>query len=283
MSYEVNILADSISPDNIRLTTMEVVFPRFILAEVNTHRALSRNSASSRAIPTETFIKSIKENPFIPTFNERVKGMGVGMTLLPEIQNEAQTTWREASEDAIWYANRLLDLGVDKSRANRLLEPFMWHTAIISATNWSNFFALRAPEGDEVDLEFPAQLELQEIAIMMRQALRDSNPVYLERGQWHIPLVSWDTQCWLGVEDSKKVSVGLLARRSSYNRKDSEPIEKSVERHDILAKSGHWSPFEHVATPAYQYRPSNFIGWNQYRTFFPDQDDAGRDRGEFDF
>src|SRR5436190_18443341 len=94
MSYEAKILADSISPDDVRLTTLVVTFPRFILAEVNTHRMLSRNSASSRAIPPEDterpdgtikkgLISRVMEDPFIPeTFNTRVKGMRVGVPLL---------------------------------------------------------------------------------------------------------------------------------------------------------------------------------------------------------
>ena len=45
------VIADSVSPKGIRLVTIECQFPRFILAQVNTHRVFSRNSASSRAIP----------------------------------------------------------------------------------------------------------------------------------------------------------------------------------------------------------------------------------------
>lgn len=40
MGYECKILADSVSPAGVRLTTFEVSFPRFLLAEWNTHRAL---------------------------------------------------------------------------------------------------------------------------------------------------------------------------------------------------------------------------------------------------
>ena len=79
--YAVRILADSLGPSRIRLTTLEVTFPRFLLAEFNTHRMLSRNSASSRAIPTERLIKEVRERPFIPEFNKRVTGMGVGEEL----------------------------------------------------------------------------------------------------------------------------------------------------------------------------------------------------------
>ena len=36
--FNARVLADSISPAGIRLTTLEVRFPRFILSEFNTHR-----------------------------------------------------------------------------------------------------------------------------------------------------------------------------------------------------------------------------------------------------
>lgn len=280
--YEANVLADSVAyPSGVRLTTLEVIFPRFILAEMNTHRMFSRNSASSRAIPTERLLDAVYHNPFIPIFNERVKGMGVGAELEKNAQEEARQAWLEARDDALAAATELMDIGVDKSRANRLLEPFLWHTCIISATEWSNFFALRAPEGEEVDLDFGAQPEIQEVAILMRKALQESTPKELEPGQWHLPLVDWDTQCELGVEDSKKVAVGLLARRSSYNRKDPEAPELSINRHNRLLESKHWSPFEHVATPMNLFYTDeipfsgNFRGWRQYRKTFAGEQDAG--------
>ena len=138
--YAVKILADSIAPSGVRLTTMEITFPRFILAEINTHRALSRNSASSRAIPTEKNIERALQSPFIPEFNERVVGMGVGDVLPDAEQAHARNAWLAARNSAVAAARALLH--VDKSRANRLLEPFMWQTAIVSATDWANFFRL---------------------------------------------------------------------------------------------------------------------------------------------
>ncbi len=38
MGFSARILLDSISPAGVRLTTMEVTFPRFVLSEFNTHR-----------------------------------------------------------------------------------------------------------------------------------------------------------------------------------------------------------------------------------------------------
>ena len=78
MATSSRILADSIGPHSVRLTTFEVSLPRPFLSEFNTHRMLSRNSASSRAIPTERLIERAVTRPYLPTFAGRVKGMGVG-------------------------------------------------------------------------------------------------------------------------------------------------------------------------------------------------------------
>lgn len=190
MSYEVKVLADSISPEDVRLTTLECTFPRFILAEMNTHTLFSRNSASSRAIPTEKIIERVMGDPFIPaTFNKRIKGMGVGVAL--ESQERSRNAWLTARDEAVNNARVLVEEDVDKSRVNRLLEPFMWHTAIITATEWDNFMALRQPADGEVpQLDFPAQPEMQIAARCMREAMEESEPRTVAAGEWgHLPLV----------------------------------------------------------------------------------------------
>ena len=297
MSYAVNVLADSVSPDGVRLVTMEVTFPRFILAEVNTHRMLSRNSASSRAIPTEKQIARVMENPFVPeTFNKRVKGMGVGDAFSEEEQAEARETWLYARDEAVRAATKLNEQGLDKSRANRLLEPFMWHTAIISATEWDNFFGLR---------DHPAaQPEFQIVARMMREALADSPSQRLDYGMWHLPLLTETELAKLcswrkadpnetpqhkideAIEHWKMVSASRCARVSFDKHTDTEPIKKTIERAKILMGNGHFSPFEHVARPMEhggtdnQYDPNyelgparafagNFRGWVQMRKEIP--------------
>ena len=53
MSYSAKILADSLNPCGVRLTTFEITFPRIVLAEFNTHRVFSRNSASSSSATFE--------------------------------------------------------------------------------------------------------------------------------------------------------------------------------------------------------------------------------------
>jgi hypothetical protein len=260
------ILADSIGPHGIRLTTLEVVFPRFILAELNTHRMLSRNSASSRAIPTEKQIERVLENPFVPTFNGRVKGMGVGDYLEDHQQADARAHWLGAAHAATVAAGALLH--VDKSRANRLLEPFMWHTAIVSATEWDNFFALRDHED--------AQPEFRTLARAMRTAMGESRPRELEYGEWHLPMVTpyedaeLSSTAWPPLK--AKVSAGRCARVSYDTHWREEDPTVSKTRWNQLSLRGHWSPGEH---PAYctelglSRHNSNFRGWTQLRKCYP--------------
>lgn len=60
------IIADSKNQFGDRITSFELVMPRIILAEFNTHRMFSRNSASSRAIKFSKMLEMIKRKPFIP-------------------------------------------------------------------------------------------------------------------------------------------------------------------------------------------------------------------------
>jgi thymidylate synthase ThyX len=294
MSYGVNVLADSISPDEVRLVTIEATFPRFILAEVNTHRMLSRNSASSRAIPTEKIIERVQKDPFIPeTFNKRVKGMGVGAAL--GNQEACVKAWLHARDKSVQAAHVLVDMDVDKSRVNRLLEPFMWHTAIISATEWDNFFALRCHPA--------AQPVFQIIAGMMREAIAESTPEQLDYDDFHRPLVTREEiVAWAQdkpvtelssqaeitpVEFWNMVSCSRCARVSYDKHNDDEPLDSTIKRAERLIESGHLSPFEHVATPLSpemledgagdidQIYIGNFRGWVQARKLIPNEANFG--------
>lgn len=279
MSYECKILADSVSPEGVRLTTLQATFPRFILAELNTHRMLSRNSASSRAIPPEKQILRVMEEPFVPeTFNMRVKGMGVGAELASEDQIASAAHWLNARNEAVKAAQGLLRLNVDKSRINRLLEPFMWHTAIVSATEWENFFALRCHPD--------AQPEFQIIANMMRDAMSRSVPRHLPYGEWHLPLVNLD----FPENDSPEpdweywamVSAGRCARVSFDTHEGYEMPGKSKERAERLMTSGHLSPFEHCARPLHpDYDYSSWYPGQSYMAEFHPGDEffVGNFRG----
>lgn len=248
MSYHVSVLADSTSNTGSRLTTILATFPRPFLAEINTHRTFSRNSASSRAIPTEDQIEHVIENPYLPQFNGRVKGMGVGEPLAASDQTRAEQAWLGARDAAAIAAGALLH--TDKSRANRLLEPFLWHTAIISATDWENFLALRQPaDGPVPNLDFPAQPEVQIVSRMIADALAQSTPVPLGDGDWHLPMITDEERATHPVEYLKDISAGRLARVSYDTHENFEEPAVSALRTAGLKTNGHLSPLEHVARP----------------------------------
>lgn len=232
---------------------IEGPFPNFTANGVVVHN--SRNAASSRAIPTERLIEQVRRDPFVPaTFNKRVVGMGVGSEFNPEDADYAKRTWTLAANLAANSADVLMKIGLDKSRANRILEPFLWYTAIFSGTEWDNMLALR---------DHPAaQPEIQAVARCIKRCFVASTPTPLDYGQWHLPLVDWDADMWrlcdersqdgIPVDEAidllKKISASRCAR-VSYDRTDDESMEKTIERADFLMNNGHFSPFEHVARP----------------------------------
>lgn len=147
MKINAQIVADSINQQGDRITTMLVTFPRFILAELNTHRVMSKNSASSRAIPFKKMVESVTNNPFIPiAWQKEHSGMQGTEYLNGDFMiKEAIATWLIARDKAIHEAKNLNRIGATKQLCNRLLEPFMWHTVLITSTEWENFFNLRCP------------------------------------------------------------------------------------------------------------------------------------------
>ena len=218
------IVADSISPQGHRITSFVLTYPRFIHSELMTHRLFSRNSASSRAIPFEKMVKMIEEDPFTPIAWQRDhKGMQGTEYLNEEEVERAELQWIQASKNAINSA-RMLNSNyfgvtknlVTKQLCNRLLEPFMWHTVLVTSTEWDNFFELRCPsymgEGERYyswkdyvkeykefegkELDFPtkdilntsqAEIHIQALAESMWDAMNESSPRQLQAGEWHIP------------------------------------------------------------------------------------------------
>lgn len=272
MSFACKILADSVGPTGSRLTTLEVTFPRIVLAEFNTHRMLSRNSASSRAIPVEKRIAQVESNPFMPAaFGKNRPGMQATETLDACETLDAAKEWQAAKDAALHHASRLAALGVHKQLANRLLEPFLWHTVIVSATEWSNFFALRCHPD--------AQPEIRTIAEMMRSAMADSSPVYLHGGIWHLPLVP-DVGELLGTFselDVAMISAGRCARVSYLTHDGKRDPVADLALAAKLRASGHMSPFEHVAYATDEGAMiGNFRDWYQLRKRLPFEHDFSK-------
>lgn len=245
MGFSAKVLKDSLSPSGGRLTTFEVVLPRLVLSEFNTHRVFSRNSASSRAIPIEKRIIAVESDPFIPTaFGKNKSGMQASEDLNTEDSSLAEAAWRDACRDAVASARKLSQLGVHKQLANRILEPFCWHTIICTSTEWENYFALRCHPD--------AQPEIKKASELMEAAYKLSRPSKLKTSDWHLPLVDdLDELKSSGYDTNqiKKISVGRCARVSYLTHQGTRDPDADIALCDRLATSGHMSPFEHVARP----------------------------------
>jgi len=273
MPYSARILLDSISPLRARLTTMEVRYPRFIHSEMMTHRAFSRNSASSRAVPIKKMIAAVREEPAMPIFwGKNQSGMAAREAIVGDARVRAETEWRRALDNALETVERLSSSEIDlhKQLVNRIIEPFAWITVIITATEWANFFTQRC--------HADAQPEIARIAELMLASYRASAPRLAGIGDWHLPLIQEDER-GLDTGILCKLSVARCARVSYLTHAGKRDRERDVELYERLLEggaNGHWSPFEHVATPLEEGDAvcGNVRGWKQFRKFFPDEQAA---------
>lgn len=243
MSYAAKIIADSLSPDGVRLTTLEVTFPRIVLAEFNTHRVFTRNSASSRAIPIAKRIEMVERTPYVPDeFGSNQKGMQSGDPLDGRNAEHARFLWLEAASAAVRNARHLAELGVHKEYANRLLEPFCWHTVVATATEWDNFRGLRCHPLATRPIRIAAEL--------MFEARDASTPVELRHGEWHLPYVRPDERAQLPIGVQVQVSTARCARLSYLTQDGHRDVNVDLALYERLVGAGHMSPLEHPARPA---------------------------------
>lgn len=143
---EAEVICDSISPQDKRLTTFKLRYPKFIHSELMTHRVLSRNASSSRAVPTAKLLAEVRSDAERATFahwGADQKGMGTDKELEGDDLLAVQRQWREGALDMAAIAETMLRRGAAKQLVNRLLEPFSHINVVVSATEWDNFFGLR--------------------------------------------------------------------------------------------------------------------------------------------
>ena len=128
------ILADSINEHGNRITTFDLTFPRFILAELATHRVFSMNSASSRAIPFKKMKEMVMSNPFTPIAWQKTHSGMQGKDYFNSKVSKfvLRNLWLLGRSLAVLVAWMLNKVGLTKQLCNRLLEPFMWHSVIIT-------------------------------------------------------------------------------------------------------------------------------------------------------
>lgn len=259
---EAKIIADSMSVDGIRLTTMQLKYHRFIHSEFMTHRVFSRNASSSRAIPVSKMIDQVRNDPAMPVYwGKNQAGMQAKESFSDSESVGLMQQWKRSATQAAHFAESLNATGIHKQTVNRILEPYQWIHVVVTATEWENFFVLR----DHAD----AQPEIQQLAKAMRKAMDESKPIYLRFGEWHLPYITHEDRESLLLNQMKKVSAARCARVSYLKHDNTSPsLDDDLYLFDHLAggKPMHASPLEHQATPLEHKRwCRNFHGWQQFR------------------
>lgn len=270
------------------LSTFLMRYPRFIHAEFMTHRMLSKNSASSRAIPVEKLIKDVRDNPVTPiTWGKNQKGMQAYEEVDEFNRALALLNWESARDNALDSATKLAACGLHKQIVNRILEPFAHITVLVSGTEWDNFLELRDHDA--------AEPHIRRLAECLRRELdREDNVYELQPGEWHMPFITpqdhmevinhWRNERKV-MPTPQRTEASLrrlsVARCASTSYKTVDGFDMTFQKADALfnglVKSTpiHASPLEHVAQvppsgyggsdDTYRQLQANFRGFRQLR------------------
>jgi len=282
------VIADSVSAvSGVRLTTMALVYPKYIHGELMTHRAFSRNARSSRAVPVAKILQEVATEPVLPViWGSNRAGMQAGEELEGTRRLLVERKWRDLAGEVSAACAELADLGLHKQWANRPLEPFSHIFTLVTSVYWRNWYQLRRHED--------AQPDMKALADAMHAAHLVSEPRTLHVGEWHLPYVDDETRTDaerldLDIGDATllcRVSAARCARvsyRTFENRRPTFAEDLTLFGRLMFAQPLHASPAEHQATPDTTEirRPQwgNFWGWVQFRKTLPGEDGADFDCG----
>lgn len=292
MTIKADIILSSRNSAGKELNTYSVLYPRFIHSELMTHRVFSRNASSSRAIPVARQIKMVVDDPAIPIhFTRNKAGMQGGAALTGDEHNKARDAWLRGRDRAVLTAQELVEVEVHKQYANRVIEPYSHIAVVITATEWSNFFALR--------YHSMAQPEIAMLAIAMWEAYQKRETQVLEDGEWHTPYVSRNELIERNVYYSKydrihdkgstrsnatrdvlQMSSARCGRVSYLNHEGKTPtLQEDLSLYSRLVEGfpKHASPTEHQAMACGDphVQSGNFFGgWIQHRKTIKDENIA---------
>lgn len=265
------VIADSISPAGERLTTFELVAPKRIVAQFNTHGMIRRDSASIRAVPTVVILQQILDQPYRPAFwRYKQKGMQPGDFMSPSHQYRMNEIEDEMRQAIITGVAEMAELGASKEDINAYLEPWMYTTIVATATEWDNYYRQRAHED--------AQGAHSILAYKMREAQAASEPVLRSQKAsvrtvdiWHLPYVTDEerqTGAWTALVYASAARCAGISYFRQGKRED-RTIDQEIMRTLDLVRAGHWSPTEmpaRVGVPDEWYGP--YRGWKSLRKFY---------------
>lgn len=301
MTISAKIIAHSNGMQDQTIITFELEYPRFIHAELMTHRAFSRNAASSRAIPVKRAIALIRENTAMPIhWGKNQPGMSAKEECNELVGSSAHAfgasregAWNHARDKAIIMAEAFDEAGYHKQIVNRILEPYSHIKVVVTSTEWNNWFGLRKHPD--------AMPEICELARKMDLCRKSSTAVQLQPGEWHVPYYKdgyWKPFMYNADTDDPNAGIGCTLHQAlcisssccaqvSYRRLD-DSVEKATEMYERLVtmKPVHASPFEHQATPVGEFEnwsdgithvdrsgnwwSGNFKNWIQHRQLILD-------------
>lgn len=254
----VKVICASINDNGDKITTIVARYQRFFHQEVLTHKDLSRNASSSRAIPFRTMLRLTRKNMAAPIhWGKNRPGMQATEELTGFPKAAAIFLWHLTGHIVLTMAWLMSFTKVHKQIINRMIEPWTYINVQITATNWRRMLMLR--------LDKAAQPEFEALAKLIKTALKGTYYRRLAPGEWHLPWIK-DDELHLPLDDLKKISAARSARLSYTPIGDvKRNLDKDMKLSLSLLEQLHLSPFEHQATPA-PGKHANLDGWRNYRT-----------------
>jgi hypothetical protein len=270
-NYEAEIVEDSLAENGIRLTTLQLRYPRYIHAELMTHRVFSRNASSSRAVPVAKMVDRALDEMVTPIrWGKNQAGMQAADECLEgKALEEAQAIWSHMAQVCAAGVKELGVLGLHKQWANRPLEWFSTISVVVTSSTFDNW--------DELRRHPDAQPEIKYLAELIHEARMASTPVLRKRNRlhesgWHLPYVSGaEREIYQDQpEYLAQLSSARCARTSYLNHDGSFPDRaKDVQLFKDLVGGVplHASPTEHQGypLPLATQQSKNFFGWRQHR------------------
>lgn len=271
-----SVIADSTNVLGNRLVTVDLVYPAIVHHYLMSYTSFARSTNDFRCLTPGSLLQQVRDEGYHPETWRRAaaKGPVPRGKLNAGPSEEADAIWRKLMLDSMEAARKLGDLHVAREITNRILEPFAWMRAVVTADYemWCNFLQHRTSMSE--------QTEIRSLAYKVADAIRNSATTELAKGDWHVPLAA------IGGDYSARVksSVARCARIAYRTPRpggwsEIEDFESDVSLHDKLARAADWSHFEHQALcwipSAYRNDDDEAVpfrirgkfadGWVQYR------------------
>lgn len=269
MTNQAEVLLASINAKTGQsLVTFRIECPFWVWYDLLTHRALSRNASSTRAIPLRKMAQRVRQDMARPTdFKRAQSGMVANDSLPADVQTQLKAIWERAGLGALEAQQEMGDLGASKQDANAVLLPFIHVQAIVSSTQWDNFWRLRDNPQAKPDFALLAR----KMRLAYESALETAQR--LEPGEWHLPMIMEAERADYLLPDLLGISTARCAR-VSYLLPESGQLSdptSDLGLYGRLRESLHLSPFEHQAMAISEdVAVANFTGgWIQHRVLIP--------------